>query len=556
MRNLNSLAKLLRERRPGGKMSLRTMAALATLAGCLLAYQNCSNMGFRTGTQGSTGPVTPLCRDLSAPQVAPILLWDWKAQLPISAPPLYANFDQVMSSTVVADLDGDKHSEVLFTTFTQSSADWFSDSLNTALHHRNGVLRVVDGRTGITKYSVAAQAVAPFGDETPLVLDIDGDGKVEIFYVHYTGTKLIALNFDGSLRWSYTFPGGAIGMAATSLTGADTNRDGIGEVIAANYVITENSARQPVLQTTLSSAGSSHITPVAMPLDPSRPQDWSIVSYNGIYNPNGTLKASFATTNSYLAVADVDKTSPGLEIVGTGGGGFQILNGQTGAVIRSVDLTQYNDLKCPNSTNVGGGPASIGDFDGDPSTLEIAVATGRHLTIFNSIGYPKFKTETQDCSSLATGLTSFDLNGDKKPEILYADEEYLRIFEVVNENIQIAYKIVNPSGTLNEYPVVADITGTGQAAMLVVANNYAVAGFYKDAGEAADGLVAAGITGVRAFVSTAPYSWMPTRPIWNQYGFHPDLVTDGARFNSAPQLDGLIFRRNNQGYGTTLSCHN
>lgn len=534
------------------------LAISALLAGCLLAYQNCSNVGFSTYTKPSVDPVPeavrPVCRELTAPEVAPRLLWDWKQQLPFSAAPLFVNFDQVMASTVVADLDGDRLSEVLFMTFTQNSGEWFSDSLVTALHHRNGVLRVVDGRTGITKYSVGTQAIAPFGDGTPLVMDIDGDGKVEIFYMHYTGTKMVALNFDGSLRWIYAFPNGAIDSAATSLTGADTNRDGIGEIVAANFLVTENSSRQPVLQATLSGVNLAHVTPLALPLNPSTPQDWSIVSYNGIYNSNGTLKASFATGASYLAAADVDKNSPGLEIIGTGGGLFQILNGQTGGVIKSVNLSQYDTLKCSISANVGGGPASVGDFDGDPSTLEIAVATGRHLTIFDTSGNPKYKTETQDCSSLATGLTSFDLNGDKKPEVLYGDEEYLRIFEVKNGKLEVAYKIVNPSGTLHEYPVVADITGTGQAALLVVANNYAVPALYKDTGEASDGVAAATITGVRAFASSAPYSWMPTRPVWNQYGFHPDLVTDGTRFNTAPQLDGSIFRRNNQAYNTTLSC--
>src|SRR5690606_534285 len=104
------------------------------------------------------------------------------------------------------------------------------------------------------------------------------------------------------------------------------------------------------------------------------------------------------------------------------------------------------------------------------------------------------------------------------------------------------------------YPVVADITGSGRAALLVVANNYPAASFYKDAGEAADGPIAANVTGVRAFTSAGESAWMPTRPIWNQYGFHPDLVTDGARFLTSPQLDGSIFRRNNQGYNLTLSC--
>jgi hypothetical protein len=527
---------------------------MTVLAGCLLVYQNCSNVAFDSSyVVGKSLSAVPLCRDLGAPEVAPKLMWDWKAQLPYSPAPRYENFDQVMASPVVADLDGDHSPEVVFVTFTQASSQWFSDTQNVALHHRNGVLRVVDGRTGITKFSVGAQAIAPVGDQAPLLMDIDGDGRVEIFYVNYLSTKLIALNYDGTLRWAYTFPGGTISMNSTGVTGADVNRDGIGEIVVANYLVTENASHQPVRQAQFGST-TSNLSPLALPLDPSNPQNWSVVIHDGIYNPNGTLKASFAKTAYYLAAADVDKNSPGLEIVATGAASLQILNGQTGGVIRSIDLTQYNDLKCANAGTVGGGPATIGDFDGDPSTLEIAVATGRHLTIFDTNGFPKYKTETQDCSSEVTGLTSFDLNGDKKPEVLYADEEYLRIFEIRNGKLEVAYKIVNPSGTLFEYPVVADITGTGEAALLVVANNYAVAGFYKDAGEAADGVTALGVTGVRAFSATKNNSWMPTRPVWNQYSFHPDLVTDGARFNTAPQLDGTIFRRNNQGYNTTLAC--
>jgi hypothetical protein len=114
--------------------------------------------------------------------------------------------------------------------------------------------------------------------------------------------------------------------------------------------------------------------------------------------------------------------------------------------------------------------------------------------------------------------------------------------------------LVNPSGTLQEYPVVADIDGNGTASIVLVSNNYNVGGFYKDADELADGVTALGITGVRAFGSTSQQAWMPTRPVWNQHSFHPDLVTDAARFLTAPLVDSSFFRRNNQGYNLTLKC--
>jgi hypothetical protein len=177
VRKSSAFAKLIEQNVvPGALMSKRMVAILAMLASVLFAYQNCSNVGFSTIQKSSVNPdsvdptdptVTPECRELSAPEVAPRLLWDWYKMLPLSNAPRFENFDQVMASTVVADLDGDKFSEVLFMTFTRTQSEWFNDSLNTALHHRNGVLRVVDGRSGITKWSVGNKELAPFGDIVP-----------------------------------------------------------------------------------------------------------------------------------------------------------------------------------------------------------------------------------------------------------------------------------------------------------------------------------------------------------------------------------------------------
>lgn len=494
----------------------------------------------------------PQCRDLGAPEVKPKLKWDWISQLQLSpSMPRYESFSQVMAAPMVADVDGDQKPEVVFVSFSINSADWFPDSTSSS-YRRNGVLRVVDGATGFTKFSVGDIDRAPMGVQSPLLMDIDGDGKAEIFYLNYLSNAVVALNGDGSLRWKFMLPA-PISFTAAGLTGGDVDGDGIGDILAGATMISENSAHQPVVKYTLAEAITAQAGVLMMPLDPSVPNRSSLVNIYGLWDRNGRKIAAFPSGLSYFAAADLFPEIPGLEIVGTGSGRLTILNGLTGAVIRDVDLKMYNNLLCP-SGSVGGGPPSVGDFDGDPATLEIAVATGRHLTLFDRDGVPKYKTVTQDCSSLATGLTSFDLNGDKKPEVLYADEEYFRIFEVRNGVLTVVHKLVNPSGTLQEYPVVADIDGNGTASIVLAANNYAAGGFYKDPDELADAATALGITGVRAFESTSQQAWMPTRPVWNQHSFHPDLVTDAARFLTAPLIDSAFFRRNNQGYNLTLKC--
>ncbi len=530
---------------------LAGVVGLAVIFGALF-FQNCSKVDF-VASQSSEKLVYPACRELEAPEVAPKLKWDWLAQLkntPVSE--RYQTFNQVMASPMVADLNGDGLPEVVFTSFSVTAGDIYPDSPGRS-YSGNGVLRVVSGATGDTLFSITGQELAPFASQSPLLIDIDGDGKVEIVYVHYSGKSIIALNFDGSLRWKFVTPVPSVGTFYSGLTASDVDHDGVAEIMAGPYLISEDSSRVPYVKINFPQARGGGT--LAMPLDPSHPESTYFVTTTGIFDPQGhPVGASFPAGVKYLAAADIVPEIPGLEIVTTGGGKLGIYNGLTGAVIQQRDLTIYNDMLCPNG--VGGGPPTIGDFDGDGVSIEIAVATGRHLTIFDRDGVPKYKTLTQDCSSMATGLTSFDLNGDRKPEILYADEEYLRIFEIRSGQLEVRYKIVNPTGTLLEYPVVADLTGTGAANILVASNNYAVSAFYADPGEQADRAIASTITGVRAFESSSEHAWMPTRPIWNQYSFHPDLVSDLARMISAPVVDSRYFRRNNQGNGLINACKN
>lgn len=533
-------------------MSVKSSMGRALLSSGVLFsfFQNCSRVDFQT----TPSVEVPMCKDVSAPEVKPKLLWDWLTELPNSPDHSYPNFNQTMASPVVADLDGDKKPEVVFVNFTTKASEFFSDA-STVGYLANGVLRIVEGGTGRTKLSVGQMELAPYASQAPLLMDIDGDGKTEIFYVHYDRKSLVALNYDGTKRWVFNFPDGVMSIATAGVTGGDINQDGKGDIVLGKYVITEDAAKSPKVLLTLPLSINQHYTALALPLDPSHPERINIVNHQGMFRSDGTQIGDNFAGGLYFAAGDLYPEISGLEVVATGKGYLRILNGLTGAMIRAVDLKDYNELVCP-AGSVGGGPPSIGDFDGDKSTLEIAVATGRHLTIFNSQGEPKYKTTTQDCSSLVTGLTSFDLNGDGKPEVLYSDEEYLRIFEIVDGKLKIVHQIVNPSGTLYEYPVVADITGTGAASLLLAGNNYAVNIFYKDPSELSDAAEAAKITGVRAFTSSAEKSWMPTRPVWNQYSFHPDLISDSAKFLISPRLDGRIFRRNNQGIGKELRCRN
>lgn len=478
-----------------------------------------------------------LCTDLSAEAVIPKLKWDWYAQLDKSIAENYPDYNQVMSSPMVADLNGDKKPEVVFVTFKGGA------------YNSPGVLRIVDGATGNTLRSIGVPELAPFGSTTPLLIDIDGDRKVEIFYSHSSGKSVVALNYDGSQRW--IFPVNTAVQGYRGYSAIDSDKNGKAEIIVGGFSITEDVNRTPYIfwqsKTNLGAGGT-----FAINLNPSKPEELSYVNYAGIVNSVGTMTSSMAAT--FVSAADIDNV-PGLEIVGTGGGAIRIYDGLTGAKRNEVDLNSYNDFKC--GKGVGGGPATLGDFDGNVNTTEIAVATGRFLAIFDNTGGLMAKYPTQDCSSLSTGISSFDFNGDGTPEILYGDEEYFRIFELKDGELKVVWSTVNPSGTLHEYPIVVDLDGNKSSEMLVVANSYAANNFYRDPGEEADRAMAIKITGVRAFEPTGQYAWMPTRSLWNAFDYNPALVTDQLKSTFSTPFDSFtarMFRRNAQIGSSEMKC--
>ena len=209
-------------------------AAWVAASATIILFQNCSAVRF--GTEPTPPPterpvevLITSCPAVDKPELKPVLMWDWQAELANSPAPRYENYNQVMSAPTVADLDGDRKPEVVFSTFTGSA------------YTANGVIRIVDGMTGRTKVSIAAPDVAPYASQAPLLVDIDGDGKVEIFYINTNGGSVIALNYDGSRRWVYALPNSVsfstTGITATKLS--NTNRAGIS---VGPFVVTEDNS--------------------------------------------------------------------------------------------------------------------------------------------------------------------------------------------------------------------------------------------------------------------------------------------------------------------------
>lgn len=228
-------------------------------------------------------------------------------------------------------------------------------------------------------------------------------------------------------------------------------------------------------------------------------------------------------------------------------------------------LTDMNALfpsnTCPagswGSTH-GGGPPTVADFDND-GVPDVGLAGGIGYVVFsgkklvnpavtgsNTILWSK---ATTDCSSASTGSTVFDFDGDGKAEVVYSDEQRMRIYDGAT-GTELS-SVCNTTATLIEFPIVADVDNDGQADIIVVSNAYAstcadVAGPTKQAG-------------VRVF-GAANGSWVRTRRVWNEHAYHITNVNEDGTIpkNELPnwKQPGLNNFRQNKQPGSEFAAPN
>ena len=175
----------------------------------------------------------------------------------------------------------------------------------------------------------------------------------------------------------------------------------------------------------------------------------------------------------------------------------------------------------PPLSPFGGGPPIIADFDedgfpdvGTATSSAYVVLSGKKLMDMNVADTDTFlwTRKTRDKSSAVTGSSVFDFEGDGSAEVLYSDEINLSIY-AGKDGADLLPKFCNTTGTLWEYPVVADVDNDGQADVLVVSNDY-----FKDILQIfCDG----GLTtrGLRIYGSPNK-GFVRTRRVWNQHTYH------------------------------------
>ena len=407
----------------------------------------------------------------------PTVEWQWNTNA------IASGYHQVMASPAVGDVTGDGLPDVVFTAFTGSS------------YGSAGQLIAVSGDGSGMHWSIGGLGGhGIYGASQVAIGDLEGDGLPEICV---SGTSSAVLcgtaGTDGvpTLRFAAGSETYAYGAPAI----ADLDGDGLAEVIFGRQIFDADG-------NTLAVGSSGTGSYMSFAVDWDDDGELEVVVGNAVYEADGSLLMSTGGSDGIPATADFDGDGAPDLVVVTGGKAY--LYGNDGAKRWEQSL--------PGGGN--GGPPTVADFDGDGAP-EVGVAGLGRYTLFDTDGTQLWSNDTEDDSSSKTGSAVFDFEGDGTAEVIYADEHNLFIYDGATGSVRLQ-ESGHASGTLYEYPLVADVDADGATEIVLASNNYTISGWN-------------GIT----VIGDASDSWAPARELWNQFAYH---ITNVASDLSIPAV--------------------
>lgn len=450
--------------------------------------------GDRANNTGNTGQ-PPLALPDGA--FTPELKWHWDG-----APRYPGAGHSIMTPLVgrIEDTNGDGRIDsqdsvrVVFVGFT---GRYFSGP---------GTIFILDGSTGAEVRAFADTSGDPYkGVSTNAQLaiaDIDNDGKPDIIALTWGG-EVVAYEVDGRLKWRSTsiLGPGVYNIWAAPLI-ADLDGDGTPEIVVSKFVLTNTGS----VKWTGSGrhVGGTHEYRYRPLINSSVVSDLfgsgnqNVIVGASVYTAQGTLlweDPDWFGNDGFAAVGRFGTdTEPSIVVTQAG---FLALYSRAGVLKWRVAI--------PGGL---GGPPTLADADGD-GALDIGVAGASAYTVYRANGSVLWSIPTYDHSSGVTGATFFDFDGDGRAEVLYADEQYVRVLDGRNGAERLSFE--NSSQTALEIPVVADIDGDGQAEFLVVSQwtnpwrpNPSGLRAYRDRNNA----------------------WVGARSVWNQHAYSITNIND------------------------------
>ena len=402
---------------------------------------------------------------------------EWKA--PETTDP-YPNHANVLMTPLVMNTphDSGKAQEIIFTTYNNTDGGAPSGQGSDIRFY--GVIRIINGETCELLESIFDDNNHIIGGSNLAMADVDGDGFVEIFASRGTaqhagnGGGLVAFHWDKEAGkyvtwWQTKQHSGNLNWGGPAIH--DLNNDGVPEIIGYGGEVF-NTLTGERLNSGQGAIAELYYTPTLGDLD-----------NDGAVEIIGTVNTyRWDSSKNQWVVAYTKKTSTGIHPafadfgMRNTDGSFNpnILDGRAEIVNCGTGIVQISTLEGENVLLVtglsGGGPCTIGDFDGD-GFPEVATAFGDSYRIFDpgsgsSILWSKL---SQDASSASTGSSLFDFDGDGAMEAVYADECYTRVYD--GRTGDVLFSAYRSSATWHENPVIADVDNDDAAEIVVGSNN-------------------------------------------------------------------------------------
>ncbi len=408
----------------------------------------------------------------------PIVEWDYGDATGCTAQP------------AVGDLDGDGMPEIVINISPLS----FPGTL-TALHgDGSGVLWTVN-------------AEVAYGSGATLA-DVDDDGSPEVFYAkEYTQSlftegdyTVVALDSAGKQVWESEHFIGLDFDWATAISVSDMDHDGVPELVAGRVIL--NAVTGDTLGVGEHGRGSYGISgfgdfsisegSVSAIADLDLDGVEEVVTGNAIYAIDGsTLWADPSEDDGMIAIANLDSDPEG-EFIAISYNTYRAHDTDGSILWGPTAINKGNILSVPAVADL--------DLDGFP---EFVVAGGNELRVVNHDGSILWTAKAQDESG-ATGASIFDFEGDGQPDVVYIDEIEMIAFDGATGAVKF-YSTEHASGTMFDYPAIADVDADDQAEIVVCHSGYASAlSVYGDQDE----------------------SWPPARQVWNQHAYSISNIND------------------------------